>query len=272
MIVIRLAAVMSEEITPSLSVQAVTLFTSLLIAAGIMVVTSAYKKIIELENLREELTHFIVHDLQNPLAAILLANDLLLMGKSGQITEAQGKILESSQSSAKELLAMVLNILDAGKIESGKMALEKARFRTKELAEEVAWLKVEAENSGKRLEIEAGDFELEADLHLIKRVLENLLINAVRHTREGGRIRLSIKQQSNGGLFEVADEGEGIPKDDLPHIFEKFYKVERKTKKDTAGIGLGLLFCKLAVEAHGGWIKAESEPGQGSKFSFFLPG
>ena len=271
-VVIRLAAMTDKNIYPDLSLQSITLFTSLLVAIGMMGMISADQKIDELENLHEELTHYIIHDLKNPLTTIFTANGLLLSGETGQITGQQRKIVGNSQSGANHLLAMILNILDARKIEIGKIGLEKSRFSVGQLKEAIKWVVVEAENEGKMIEITAQDGEINADLNLIGRVLENLLLNAIKHTPKGGAIKLVIKKENDGNLFEISDNGEGIPQEALPHIFDKFYKVEQKKIAVVAGVGLGLSFCKIAVEAHGGTIKAESEPGKGSKFSFSLPG
>jgi two-component system, sensor histidine kinase and response regulator len=270
-VVIRLAAMTDKNIYPDLTMQSITLFTSLLVAIGMMAMISADQKIGELEDLHEELTHYIIHDLKNPLTTIFTANGLLLSGETGKLTDQQRKIVGNSQSGANHLLAMILNILDARKIEIGKIGLEKSRFSVGQLKEAVKWVVVEAGNEGKRVEIAAQDGELNADLNLIGRVLENLLMNAIKHTPKGGVIKLTIKKENDWCLFEVSDNGEGIPQEALPHIFDKFYRVEHQKLAVVAGVGLGLSFCKIAVEAHGGTIKAESEPGRGSKFSFSLP-
>jgi signal transduction histidine kinase len=109
------------------------------------------------------------------------------------------------------------------------------------------------------------------DNHRIKQVLYNLLENAVSHTPKDGKINVTV--QANEGMMQVSvtDTGEGIPQKDLPLIFERFYRVDKSRTRATGGSGLGLTIAKRLIEAHGGKIKAESKPGQGSTFTFFLP-
>ena len=112
---------------------------------------------------------------------------------------------------------------------------------------------------------------MNGDQSLLTRVIENLVGNALKHTPTGGKVTLRASRQGGRSLFEVIDNGEGIPAEFLPRIFDKFFKVESSTLKSKIDTGLGLTFCKMAVEAHGGEIKAESTVGRGSRFFFYLP-
>jgi signal transduction histidine kinase len=109
------------------------------------------------------------------------------------------------------------------------------------------------------------------DSHRISQVLRNLLENAVVHTAKGGSITVAVKQQGNWVEVSVTDTGEGIPAEDLPNIFERFYRVDKSRARATGGSGLGLTIAKRLVEAHGGKIEAHSELGKGSRFAFTLP-
>jgi len=109
------------------------------------------------------------------------------------------------------------------------------------------------------------------DFHRISQVSRNLLENAIAHTAKGGVITVGARQQGNWVEVSVTDTGEGIPPEDLPNIFERFYRVDKSRTRATGGSGLGLTIAKRLVEAHGGKIEAQSEPGKGSRFSFTVP-
>ncbi|MDZ4230452.1 MAG: ATP-binding protein, partial [Dehalococcoidales bacterium] len=109
------------------------------------------------------------------------------------------------------------------------------------------------------------------DAHRISQVLRNLLENAVAHTAEGGEINVTARQTGNRIAITVADSGEGIPAEDLPYIFERFYRVDKSRTRATGGNGLGLTIAKRLVEAHGDNIEVESELGRGSRFTFTVP-
>ena len=113
--------------------------------------------------------------------------------------------------------------------------------------------------------------KVKMDTHRIRQVLNNLLQNAISHTGEKGSINVSARKQSDEIVVSVSDTGEGISSEDLPNIFERFYRVDRSRARATGGSGLGLTIAKRMVEAHGGKITAESEQGKGSTFTFTLP-
>ena len=113
--------------------------------------------------------------------------------------------------------------------------------------------------------------QVKIDYHRISQVLRNLLENAVAHTARGGTITVAARQQDECLEVSVADTGEGIPAEDLPNIFERFYRVDKSRARATGGSGLGLTIARRLVEAHGGRIEARSELGKGSRFSFTLP-
>ena len=109
------------------------------------------------------------------------------------------------------------------------------------------------------------------DAHRISQVLRNLLENAIIHTGNGGRITVTAEEHDNRVKVSVTDTGEGIPAEDLPNIFERFYRIDKSRTRATGGSGLGLTIAKRLVEAHGGQIEVQSEPGKGSRFTFTLP-
>ena len=120
--------------------------------------------------------------------------------------------------------------------------------------------------------MQPGTDPVRVDARRIGRVLANLTANALRHTPAGGRIHLAARRTTEGVEVEVADTGEGIRPEDLPYVFDRFYRGEKSRSRATGGAGLGLAIAQGIVEAHGGSIRVESEVGHGAQFVFVLPG
>jgi len=241
-------------------------------AIGFVKVAEDITERVKLEKFRDDLIHLIVHDLKNPLTGILSTAGLFLEGLLGPLTGEQRKSIETIQNSSKKLSNLISDILDVSRSEEGRLKPALSSFKVEDLLKNILWLEDYTKKEGKQLEIIAEkDLTLVADQNLLIRVLENLLSNAIKHTPPKGKITLRIGKENQQVLFEVQDSGEGIPKEYLDRIFEKFFKVENQILKTKIDTGLGLTFCKLAVEAHGGKIGAESEVGKGSRFYFSLP-
>lgn len=255
-----------------LGIVIVMLISTILIISFITLGQWELSDLLQLENYKEDLMRMIVHDLKNPLTCMMTATELIGDGAIGTINEKQKEIVEMLKVGEKKILSLVLNILDLKKLEENKYSLQKENFSPEELAKELEWIKDSALQEKKAL---AFAFEngltIFADKSILTRVLENLIGNAIKHSYPGGAITCSIKNAEGRVLFEVIDSGEGINKNDLPHIFDSFAVAtgQRFTKRFDTGIGLA--FCKLAVETHGGTIGVESEIGKGSMFYFFLP-
>jgi signal transduction histidine kinase len=229
-----------------------------------------YARLRELETLREGLTQMIVHDLRQPLTG--LSGYLDLATQPGQDPAKAGRFAERAQHNAARLLTMINNLLDVGKLEEGKYTVRRVPASPRALAEE-AVATVASLNPRCSVEVEAGaaPAQIDCDPELIQRVLTNLVTNAVQFTREGSVVRVSIEDGPGSVTFSVADQGPGIPAEFRSRIFEKFGTVTAARDVRRLSTGLGLAFCKLAVEAHGGQIGVQSEEGVGSTFIFSLP-
>ncbi len=231
------------------------------------------KQIEALGKLKDDLTHMIVHDLRTPLTSLI--GGLQTIELLGDLNEDQREFLEMSHRGGQTLLRMINDLLDISKMEDGSMQLERS-------AVVVAALLDEALQQVDRLAVER-DLELCRELHpdvsllradedKLRRTLVNLIGNAIKFTPVGGRVTVSaVPNGAEGGLlFSVADTGEGIPKDAFARIFEKFGQVEGRKSGRKNSTGLGLTFCKMTAEAHGGRIWVESELGKGSTFYFTI--
>jgi PAS domain S-box-containing protein len=232
------------------------------------------KQIESLSKLKDDLTHMIVHDLRTPLTS--LTGGLQTVEVLGELNDDQREFLTMAIQGGETLLGMINDLLDISKMEDGSMKLDysnpSAEYLVERAVRQVAQL---AREKGLTLQTEiAPDLPiLWADEDKLRRTLVNLLGNAIKFTPTGGTITVSVRKsaQEPGIQFSVADTGEGIPREAFERIFEKFGQVETRKAGRKMSTGLGLTFCKMTAEAHGGRIWVESELGQGSTFSFTIP-
>ncbi len=226
----------------------------------------------ELEQLRQDLTSMVYHDLRGPLHTIYSSLTTLPRLLPKDSPKALADLLDVGIRSTKQLTRLVESLLDIQRLESGKAILDpKPTSMHGLLAEAAQLVQPLITESDQRLAFDlAQDLPfVTCDADMILRVVTNLMENAVKYTPMGGTITLSAVQDGTGVRIGVSDSGPGIPKHLQKTIFDKFSRV--KYKDAPKGVGLGLAFCRLAVEAHGGQIWVESEPGQGSSFLFTLP-
>ncbi len=231
--------------------------------------------LLEDERLKDRLTHMLVHDLKNPIGAVMGTIDFVLSDNTKGLTNQQRQLLEMSLEESNHLLQMTTNILDVRKMRDGKLILQPKALSKSALMRLIGAatqdVGTELKRRQTRWRIADGLPIVHADTDVLRRVFANLISNAVKHTRENGRIQLEARVVPDELIeFVVHDDGEGIPQDDLERIFNDFERsrVTNTTRFDT---GMGLAFCKLAVEQHGGRIWATSERGRGSSFFFTLP-
>ena len=228
----------------------------------------------QLAAMKEELAGMLVHDLRNPLTSILGYTEILFEGLAGEVSEQQREHLASVYSSGQRLLDMINDILDVYKMEEKKLKIKTEQLRWQEIfSEEVQFISGLAQEKEVKIrqKIAPGLPQIEGDSGLIVRVIVNLLSNAITFSPIGGEVVLTACESAEGVRISVADRGEGIPEAYLGRIFDRFTQVECRKSGGRLGTGLGLTFCKLAVEAHGGKIWVESKLGEGSRFSFLLP-
>ena len=231
-----------------------------------------YRRLLELETLRDNLTHMMVHDLRSPLMGVSfrLSN---MLAKAGVGLEAKDRaLLQGALASTQRMNEMIGAMIDVSRMEAGEMPLNRVECDVSTLAgEAVESLSGLADD--RRIHIEYPDTPALAwcDPDVVRRVIANLLGNALKFTRLGGEIRIRVARQGDGARVRVRDNGPGIPAAYHEKIFEKFGQAEMHESGVKYSSGLGLAFCKLAVESHGGKIGLESQEGRGSTFWFDLP-
>ena len=232
------------------------------------------RKLRELEKVRDDLMKMIVHDLKSPLTSVLATLEMVIDGDFGAVSDRQSGALTDAQLKAQELLALIDDLLQIARIEEGAMALDPQRIEPGQFFPELLrdW-QVRFETAGARSQVDVAPDApaFTADRALLKRVLGNLLQNAIVHAPDGVAVRVSARRDPAGVLITVADNGPGIPPEYHELIFRKFETVKLQTAPRVRGTGLGLAFCKLAVDAHGGRIWVQSAPGRGSLFHIVLP-
>jgi signal transduction histidine kinase len=222
---------------------------------------------------RREMVANISHDLRSPLASIrgnletlLLKDDRLGPGERRGFLEAALRNIDGFQKLVEELFELA-------RLESGQGRPRPESFHPGELAQDVVLkLRPQAEAAGVTLTAELpAELPLaRGELGLIERLLTNLLENALRYTPAGGSVRVGLAAEDGGTRVSVSDTGSGIAPEDLPHVFERFYRADRSRDRSTGGAGLGLAIARQIAELHGSRLEVESSPGRGSRFHFLL--
>lgn len=238
----------------------------------------AYRAVKRAESLRDSLAEMLVHDLRTPLTTMLASLDLLQTGATGPLAPVQQQVTDMCMRGTRHLLCLVNELLDIAKLESGEMKLHAENLVAAEVvAEARSHVEAQAKEAGITLEVEIPPAmpTLWADGDLLCRVLINLLGNAVKFAPSGSAVRVKVEIKGKGEaaalLFSVRDNGEGIAPEDQGRIFEKFGQAQSRREGRRHSTGLGLTFCRLAVEAHEGKIWVQSARGQGSTFWVSLP-
>lgn len=223
-----------------------------------------------LEQLRDDLTHMVVHDLRNPLTVICGFLDILEFHEGGKLSTETQALVTVARRSAEDLLNMIGSILDVSKIGAGEMRVQREPCDLAALIRSV--LAATQPLPGNRTVTFDGtepSLTTIADSGLLRRVFQNLLGNALRYTPTGGDVRIAVTRTRGEVRIAFTDAGPGIAPEYHQRIFEKFGQVGNR--RNRLGTGLGLTFCKLAVEAHGGHIGVDSTVGHGSTFWLVLP-
>jgi signal transduction histidine kinase len=231
----------------------------------------ALKEKEELERVKADLTNMIVHDLKGPLGGILTVTQLALR-KRGAVPAVHARHFEQIQRSARDLMRMIENLLEIDQLEEGRLDLRVEPVEPAQLLAECAdEFRAAAEASGQTLEVTVDDDVpvIVTDRWLLRRVLNNLIVNAIRHSGAAGRIDLGAVLREGKVLLRVQDRGCGIPEDERATLFLKGVRRRRHARRDDTG--LGLVFCKMAVERMGGAIAVESAPNAGTAFTVTLP-
>lgn len=223
-----------------------------------------------LETLRDDLTHMVIHDLSNPLLVIFGLLDVLEFQEAPNLSSSTREFVTLARLSAEELRNIISSILDVSKIGAGELRLTCEPCDLGTLIRTVlSTTHLLPGNRTVTFDEHEGPFTVTVDVGLLRRVLQNLISNAVSYTPSGGDVLIALTPAPNEIRVSITDSGPGIAPEYHQRIFEKFGQVEDQGNR--TGTGLGLTFCKMAIDALGGRIGVESEVGKGSTFWFTLP-
>ncbi len=225
-----------------------------------------------LDRLKSDMVATVSHELKTPLTSVQMAVHLLLEEVIGPLTAKQVELLLAARQDADRILTMINDLLDLTRIEQGRVRLDLEPVPAGDLvAAAVARFQPQADACGVTLAARADLLAppVMVDRDRIEHAFDNLIVNAIQHARRGGQVHVGAVADGAITRFIVEDNGEGIPTEHLPRLFEKFYRVP--TARHSGGAGLGLAIVREIITAHGGEIAVESEPGKGTKFTFTLP-
>ena len=228
----------------------------------------------EIAVMKNEFVSMVSHELRTPLTSIKGYVDLIVDGEAGDINDVQLEFLQIVQENSDRLVALINDLLDISRIESGRVHLKIEPIEMDGIVEGVVeTFRTVADQAGVDLSshISRGLPRAKGDRDRIGQVLMNLVSNAIKYSPGGGSTRVEAKRRGDNILIEVADTGIGIDPSDQEHLFTKFFRVDSSLTREIGGTGLGLSICKSVVELLGGEIGVRSRPGQGSTFFFTLP-
>lgn len=230
-----------------------------------------YDELRKLEEMKDNLVHMIVHDLRSPLQAVVGFAELLERYRPNLDARGQ-QCLDEVGNGAQRLMEMVSDVLDVTRLEAGRMPLQMIRTDLRKVVQDTATelLGLTKEHS-LVLKSPEDPVDVECDAEIVRRVLTNLVGNAAKFSPQGTEIQVRVTFEGPAARVEVQDHGPGIPQEHHARIFEKFWQVGELSAGVKYSTGLGLTFCKLAVEEHGGAIGVDSTVGEGSTFWFTIP-
>ncbi|HET9589084.1 MAG TPA: ATP-binding protein [Anaerolineales bacterium] len=235
---------------------------------------AADRKQRELESLRRDLIAWVSHDLQTPLTSMRAILEALSDGIVDDPETVQ-RYLHTAQRDVRSLSGLIDDLFQMAQLDAGGFPLNRAPASLNDLVSDTLESFAElAKQQGVMLEgrVEPGVDPVYMDTQAIGRVLNNLIGNALRHTRPEGRVGVRVRRTGAGVEATVSDTGEGIRTEDLPHIFERFYRGDAaRSRSRGTGAGLGLAIARGIIRAHGGDIRVESEPGRGTQLTFHIP-
>ncbi len=228
----------------------------------------------ELDAMKNDFVNMVSHELRSPMTAIKLQHEVILDGLAGEVTQKQRELLSRAQAKIQGLLELINESLDIAKIEAGHRHLELVPLQLGEVLREVAQL-LEAKAADQkvvlRLAVPPDLPPVRADRRSMEEVFVNLVSNAINYSPGGGEVTIAGLSHGDYAEVRISDTGIGIEPEEIPKIFDKFYRVKNPKARQIIGTGLGLAIVKGIVEAHRGTVEVESRLGEGSTFRVLLP-
>jgi len=241
--------------------------------AGTVTVLEDITAFKQLDEMKSDFVNMVAHELRSPLVSIRQLNSVLLEGLVGPLEEKQQDFVKRGMNKIDSLLELINDLLDVAKIEAGKYVQHQVPTDIGRIIEEtVALMEPRAKEQGITLTHSYHDLKLvQADPKNIEEIFNNLVSNAINYSPEGGRVKITARGLAEYMEVKVEDTGVGIPPEELPKIFDKFYRVKHPKTRQVIGTGLGLAIVRGVIEAHHGTIDVESIPDKGTTFRILLP-
>jgi signal transduction histidine kinase len=237
-------------------------------------ITNSFEKLAEVSRMKSEFISVVSHQLRSPLTNLKWAIDLIMSGELGKIEEQQVEYFKILKENNERMMELVEDLLYVSRIETATLSQRKSEISLVDLIEKMI-LRFEPFAKASNIKI---NFNFEKNLPLafvdpdqMKQVVENLIDNAIRYIKRGGKIDISLSKRNSFFYFEIKDNGIGIPQEDQKYIFQKFFRSKNVLKYQTQGSGLGLFIVKSVIERSGGKVGFKSQEGQGTTFWFTLP-
>lgn len=236
------------------------------------VVHAVSQALLEAERTKQEVLAMVTHDLRSPLTSLQLTLNLLASGTMDNSSEKAKNMLSRADSSVGKLIQLINDLLDIDKIESGRFTLDIQEVEDASMiSQAVDLLHHSAEARQIKIESKPANIDIHCDEERIIRVITNLLSNAIKFSPDHSTVTIATAKEGSMILFEVSDQGRGMPDGEEEKIFERYHQVNSKNAAEKKGSGLGLTICKALIEAHRGTIGATSKEGEGSTFWFRIP-
>jgi PAS domain S-box-containing protein len=224
------------------------------------------------EQIKQEVLAMVSHDLRTPLATVRSFLEMLETGMFGDLSERGQHLLKVADRSTLRMLTLIKDLLDIERMEAGMLELHKQSISLNSVLDHsVQSMQSLANEKTIQMEVVPTSVMVEADEDRLVQIVVNLLTNAIKFSQAHGTVRLCAIESKDWAEITVQDQGRGIPKTKIKHIFDRFKQVESSDATEKGGTGLGLAICKALVELHGGTIQAQSEEGHGSTFTFRIP-
>ena len=251
----------------------VLLVTAILIVITFIIIRS-FERLAEANRMKSEFISIVSHQLRSPLSNLRWAIELLMSGRLGKIEKKQVEYFKILKENSARMRELISDLLIVSRIETAKLPLKKREFALEDLVKDLIsefQPFARASNVEIKLKIAKNLPKTFGDPSRIRLVVENLLDNAIRYTKDRGIVEINISKKQNAVLFQIKDNGVGIPEEDKKYIFQKFFRSGNILKQQTQGSGLGLYISKAIIERSGGKIGFSSQEGIGSTFWFTLP-
>ena len=239
-----------------------------------VIISKSFERLAEASQMKSEFINIVSHQLRSPLTNLKWGIEFLTSDEFRMPNEKKEEYFNSLKENTARMVELVDDLLVVSRIEKGTLPVRREKFNLENMIRDLIErfeLMAEASNIKVEFHPDKDIPEVYSDPSQIKIVVENLIDNAIRYTQGKGYIDIWLRRKNKQLLFEIKDNGMGIPKSDQKHIFEKFFRARNISRKDTRGSGLGLYVCKSIIERAGGKIWLESKLGKGAVFYFTLP-